>query len=288
MTANYWTDVSWQTLEQKPLEIYVFVDPICPECWALEPVMKKLMMEYGPYIRIKHVLSGKLENLNFLTKKRQLALAQNWDKIASRSGMSCDGSLWLNNPIDSPFLASIAIKAAELQGKRAGSRFLRKIQEVLFIEKQDVSDFKVLKNCAQYTGLDVDEFVQDIHSASATKAFQCDVKIASEMDVEETPTLVFFNENIEDEGIKISGVYPYDVYEQIVEEMLMNKPEKQELPTIDEFIERFQLVATLEVAVVYNLSISEAEKELKKRMFQQKIECINAKHGTFWRSLPSS
>ena len=39
------------------------------------------------------------------------------------------------------------------------------------------------------------------------------------MEVTEIPTLVFFNENIEEEGIKITGYYPYDVYVQILEEM---------------------------------------------------------------------
>ncbi len=53
--------------------------------------------------------------------------------------------------------------------------------------------------------LDVDEFIIDIHSDSAAKAFQCDLKITAEMDVQEIPTLVFFNENAEDEGIKITG-----------------------------------------------------------------------------------
>ncbi len=285
MNAKYWTDTDRQAVEQKPLEIYLFVDPICPKCWALGPIMKKLMMEYEPYIRIKHVLRGTLSTLN----KKHTALARNQEYPATRSGMYCDGSLRTSNhPIDSPFIVSVAIKAAELQGKRAGSLFLRSLQEQLFIEQLDISDFRVLQSCANEANLDLDEFVQDIHSVTASKAFQCDVKIASEMDVEETPTLVFFNENIEDEGIKIDGVYPYEVYVQIVEEMLLDKPQKKELPTIDQFLERFKVVATSEVAIIYNLSIQEAEKELKKRMFQQKVEPINAKNETFWRHIPQN
>ena len=119
--------------------------------------------------------------------------------------MSCDGSLWLDNPISTPYLASIAIKAAELQGRKAGIRFLRKLQEMVFLKKQNISTFEVLRVCAENVGLDVNEFISDIHSNSAAKAFQCDLKITSEMEVTEIPTLVFFNENIEDEGIKITG-----------------------------------------------------------------------------------
>ena len=162
-----------------------------------------------------------------------------WEKTASRSGMSCDGSLWLENPVDSPYTVSIALKAAELQGRRAGLRFLRRIQEILFLEKQNISNLEVLKDCANNSGLDVEEFMSDIHSDSAAKAFQCDLKITSEMDVQEIPTLVFFNENVEDEGIKITGSYPYEVYVQILEEMLSEQPVKTPPPPIRNIYEIF-------------------------------------------------
>jgi predicted DsbA family dithiol-disulfide isomerase len=269
--------------EKKPLEIYMFIDPLCPECWALEPILKKLHIEYGRYFSIKHVLSGRIGNLNVSKKKNYEVIADLWEKTASRSGMSCDGSLWLENPVDSPYIASIAIKAAELQGRRAGIRFLRKLQEELFIDKQNISQFEVLKACAKNVGLDVEEFISDFHSESSAKAFQCDLKITTEMEVQEIPTLVFFNENVEDEGIKITGSYPYEVYVQILEEMLSEQPVKNQPPPLETFLKYFKLVASKEIAVVYNLSISQVEREMKKLLLLQKVEQLPAKYGTFWR-----
>lgn len=269
--------------DKKPIEIYMFIDPLCPECWALEPILKKLHIEYGRYFSIKHVLSGRLANLNLSRKKNFENMAQVWEKTASRSGMSCDGSLWLENPIDNPYIVSIAIKAAELQGRRAGLRFFRRIQEMIFLEKQNTSNLEVLKECAYRSGLDVEEFMKDIHSDSAAKAFQCDLKITSEMDVNEIPTLVFFNENIEDEGIKIAGSYPYEVYVQILEEMLSERPVKSQPPSLESFLKFFKLVASKEIAVVYNMSISQIEREMKKLLLKQVVEQIPAKYGTFWR-----
>ncbi|KIL47419.1 ClpXP adapter SpxH family protein [Jeotgalibacillus campisalis] len=284
MTAKHWSDANWQELEKKPLEIYMFVDPICPDCWSLEPIIKKLIMEYGSYIRIKYVLKGSLSGLNKRDRANASILSSQDNARSLNGNAGLNGHEWHSTPMTSPFIASVAIKAAELQGKRAGSRFLRTLQERLFLKEQDISELEVLQICADEAKLDLDEFCQDIHSPSASKAFQCDMKIATEMEVQSTPTLVFFNENIEDEGIKVEGVYPYEVYVQIIEEMVGN-PEKNQLPTIDEFIEQFKIVASPELAIIYNISVQQAEKELKKRMFQQKIEQITTKNGTFWRFL---
>lgn len=268
--------------DKKPIEIYMFIDPLSPKCWALEPTLKKLQIEYGNYFTIKHVISGSMATLN-LGKKNYEDIAEIWDKTGSRFGMSCDGSLWLENPVSAPYIASIGIKAAELQGRKAGARFLRKLQEMLFIEKKNISTLEVLQSCAELADLDVDEFISDIHSNSAAKAFQCDLKITSEMDVTEIPTLVFFNENIEDEGIKITGYYPYEVYVQILVEMLQEEPICTPPPPLEDFLKHYHLVATTEISVVYNKPIQTVERELKKLQLKQKVEKVPAKHGTFWR-----
>ena len=90
--------------------------------------------------------------------------------------MSCDGHLWIENPVSYPWIASLAIKAAELQGKKAGMVFLRKLQENLFLKKQNISDGDVLLQCAKEAKLDVEEFERDLFSGSAKKAYQCDLK----------------------------------------------------------------------------------------------------------------
>lgn len=272
-----------QGSNQKPLEIYLFIDPLCPQCWALEPVLKKLQIEYGKYFTLKHILSGRLGSLNLNTKKKFENMAQYWEKTASHSGMSCDGTLWIDNPIETPYAASIAIKAAELQGKRPGIRFLRKLREYVFLDKQNVSDEDVLLGCAEEVGLDVEEFKRDLYSESAVKAFQCDVKISGEMDVQEIPTLVFFNEDVEEEGIKISGSYPYEMYVEIIHEMLGCKPEPHPLPPLEVFLRYFDFVATKEIAVVYDLPLEDAKKEMKKLRLLQKVEEVPVKHGTFWK-----
>ena len=273
-------------LGKKPVEIYVFIDPLCPQCWGMEPVLKKLQMEYGPIISIKHVLTGKLVTPSFQKELQAPSqLADVWEKTASRTGMSCDGDLWLTNAIPStmPYNASLAIKAAELQGKKNGIKFLRKLREYLFLKKKNISEIEILVECAEASGIDPQEFLQDINSEAAAKAFQCDLKITQEMDVQEIPSLVIFNEKIEDEGIKISGIYPYEVYISILSEIIPDMPEPEPLPDIEYFVRFFNLVATREIAVVYNMKESDVEKEMKKLQLRRLVQRIPGKQGTFWK-----
>lgn len=284
-TSQNFNKSSWKNICTKPIEIYVFIDPLCPECWALEPILKKLVIEFGDKLSLRYILTGRLSSLN-ISKKAPSEMAKLWERTASRSGMSCDGDVWFEDPISKPITASVAIKAAELQGKKAGIKFLRKLREVLFLEKQNITRKDVLIQIAELAGLDVDEFSKDLLSESACKAFQCDLKITNEMEVEENPTLVFFNnEKIEEEGIKLSGFYPYEIYIQVLEEILQRKPRAHIPPPLEEFLAYFKFVATKEISVVYNLSCQEVEKEMKKLVLKQKVERVPVKHGTFWRYL---
>ncbi|APH05908.1 ClpXP adapter SpxH family protein [Bacillus weihaiensis] len=269
----------------KPLEIYMFVDPLCPECWALEPIIKKLQIEYGRFFTLKYVISGRLARLNISKRMKPEKLAQAWERTASRTGMSCDGNIWMDNPLSKPYIASLGIKSAELQGKKAGLRFLRKLQEQLFIESQNVSDETLLIQIAEEVGLDVSEFSKDLHSQSAAKALQCDLKITNEMDVHEIPTLAFFSENVEQEGLKITGIYGYELYVQVLEEMVGDSIKPSHKPPLEAFLQYYRFVASVEIAAVYDMTIQDVEKELRKLIFSQKVEKVQAKHGTFWRYL---
>jgi predicted DsbA family dithiol-disulfide isomerase len=261
----------------KPLELYLFIDPLCSDCFALEPIIKKLQFEYGHYFSLSYVLSGKLSNLNHLKKQ-----SNKFEKTIKRTCINCDD---IKSKVDlSPtFIASIAVKAAELQGKRAGVRFLRKIQEYFYFKDQDISKLDILVECANKASLDVDEFIKDIHSASTSHAFQCDLKITNEMDVTETPTIVFFNNKVEEEGLKVTGVNTYEVYIEIFNQILGKTPISNPLPSILTFIQYNNIVSTRDIAFVYELPHLQIELEMKKLMLQQQVERIQTSCGTFWK-----
>ncbi|SDI26941.1 ClpXP adapter SpxH family protein [Alteribacillus bidgolensis] len=272
--------------QKKKLELYIFTDPLCPECWAFEPTLKKLVLEYGHYFSMRFFVAADLDSWN-KTEARQVKeqknLADLYEATANRTGMSCDGDIWLENPIKSAYAPSIAMKAAEMQGRQLASVFFRRLREMLFLHKRNIADEKILIECARKVGLDMEEFQKDIHSHCAVKALQCDMKTTKEMEVERAPTFVFFNDRVEDGGLKVSGLYPYEVYVDILKEMLGEIPMPSRKMTLEEFLKRYEFVATKEVAVVFDWNERDANAQLKKLVLQRKIERVPVKYGTFWR-----
>jgi len=249
------------TSSTKPMELYAFIDPLCSSCFDLQPIIRKLQVEYGQYFTLRVVLSTKLSSLNSFCKTVMIS----------------------DEDFTHPALPAVAIKAAELQGKRAGIRFLQKLQENLFLDIKNVATYSSLLAIAKQAQLDIEEFISDIQSKEAARAFQCDLHISREMDVTESPSIVFFNERIEDEGLKVCGIYTYEVYEKILAEMLDFKLCRQEPPTLDELFLRYNTLSTKEVASIYGVSNYAAERELKKRTLLQQLERIPVANTIQWR-----
>lgn len=250
----------------KPIELYIFIDPLDDRSLAMQLTLRKLQVEYGHYFTCRYVLSTELSSLNCITNRMKGCV----------SGAELD--------ITHPALPSIAIKAAELQGKRAGFRYLNKLQEVASLKLRNINSHATLIEIAQYVDLDMKEFMTDFGSKEAARAFQCDLYLTREMEVEEIPSIVFFNECIEDEGLKVSGSYNYEVYEHILAELLGEELISQQAPALDELFDRFTSLTTAEVAEIYSINEQAAERELKKRMLQQKVERLMTDDITLWRA----
>lgn len=245
----------------KPVELYVFLDPIHEKSWELQAIIRKMQIEYGHYFSIRMILSAQLMDLNRACKDPNVQAEE----------------------FSHPALPSVAVKAAELQGKRAGNRYLYKLQEYQMLLNEDVSSYPILMDIARSARLDEQEFAQDFYSVHTARAFQCDLNITREMEIEEMPSIVFFNECIEDEGVKLSGLFPYEIYRTVLEEMLGGKEmERQEPPALDKLLKTYTSLTTREIAEIYHVTEKAAEYELKKQVLQQRVERIFTPNETLW------
>ncbi|WP_237718727.1 ClpXP adapter SpxH family protein [Alkalibacillus haloalkaliphilus] len=281
LASNDNSQVDFCNLLNKPVEIYLFVDPLCPDCWSFEPYIKKLAMEYGCYFKLRTIVTGKSTEMNVPTLKRTKSHFS-WRKVSRRTGMNCDNG-FESNPVSTPILTSLAIKAAELQGQRLGTKYLRKLREYLFLDRQNISDENVLIEVAEKVNLDVEEFKKDLHSKTAKKALKCDIHVAREMEVEQTPAMVMFNREKEEDGLKVCGLYNYDTYIRALFEVMDRKPRPSVKPELIDFLNHFEFVASKEVSVVFDWSEEKTEKELKKLQLSRNVDRFPVKHGTFWK-----
>lgn len=273
---------SYFDLLKKPIEIYLFIDPICPKSWALNPYIKKLQLEYGRFFTIRPILYSKLLKADQQMIDNPDKLQQLANKINRQRSKCFDRHPLIKNSIKYPVDILFAIKAAELQGIKAGRRYLHKVQENLFLGHADISIDEGLIQIASETNLDVEEFKRDLHSNSAKKALRCDLKLSREMEIDQTPSIVFFSESEEDEGLKISGSCGYDIYVRVLTTLLQKDIKPFDKPDLEDFISYYRFISSDEIAIIYDWPLKKAEREMKKLQLKQIVSQVRVDNDFYW------
>ena len=128
--------------EKKPVKVMYYTDPICSTCWGIEPQLRKLKLEYGGVLDIEYRMGGLLPDWSYNSGgiSEPSDVAPHWDEVSKYYDMPIDGDVWLEDPLHSSFPPSIAFKAAQLQSETKALSFLRRIREMVFLEKKSVAE----------------------------------------------------------------------------------------------------------------------------------------------------
>lgn len=181
-------------------ELFLFVNPLGRNCYTCQQEVLKLIDLVTSNIDL-HILPFHNQRLV--------------EDYMQQLGIKKTNLQERNYIFQSVYRASLAYKAACMQGKRLGRYFLMRLQDTI---NGDISKFseEFAIDLAKDVGLDVEIFQQDMRSDFVKQLFLKDQKTAIDMSVESTPSIVIY-EYVTGEARLLEG-YPITL-ETILDEI---------------------------------------------------------------------
>jgi putative protein-disulfide isomerase len=288
-----------------PVEVRHYSDPACSWSWGAEPLLRKLMWEFGDGLRFRWVMGGLARRYGSeyrdeeagITGERDCfdGLMAHWLDVGGETQMPIDARLWRRNPITSTYPACQAVKAAAEQGPELGYAYLRRLREGLMCERKKLDHAASLIGEAGPAGLDVDRFRIDLGSHAITEAFAADLdevrdppaaarEAGAVMRTEgherlSFPSAVFVGEDGERHGVW--GWRPYEAYREAALAAGAGV-ERGHPPEPLEAVEHFGRTTTKELEVLSERPAPLVRAELWKAAAEWRLRAVDVLGGTIW------
>jgi len=268
--------------QKKQVRAIYFTDPICSSCWGIEPMLRRLKLEYGHLMDISYHMGGLLPDWSYNSGgiSKPSDVAGHWDEVSHHYRMPIIGDVWLNDPLDSSYPPSIAFKAAELQDPVLAIQFLRVIREMVFIEAKNITRLEYLKKAAQQVRLDVKKFIEDMEG-QAREAFGADLALARSQGVRGFPTLIFSGQSGETE--RVYGVRPYTYFESALLRAFPRADKKTYDRSAYFLFSTFESLTLNEYVSLSGGSEDECLLELQTLERTMPLKRVDTRNGAIWR-----
>lgn len=262
--------------KKKMVDLYYVTDPICSHCWALEPVLRKFVDQYGQYFNMQTLMGGLLENWDGFTDagngiSSPSDVAGHWREVGEHSRMPIDGTLWHDNPIESSFIPSRVYKVIEEKSPELANTFLRRAREELFAFNKNIAQDEILIDLVNQVGLDGEEILKLSKLPEANTSLQADFQRVRELGVRGFPTIVMVNE--EQKGVRIVGARTMEEYTNALQQLLPNETLKpNELSNLEELLGKEKTLFSREIEEYYSIEekdvVSFVEKQLSEDTYE--------------------
>lgn len=268
--------------KSKSIKIIYFTDPICSSCWGIEPQLRRLKLEYGKEVEIEYHMGGLLKDWSYNSGgiSKPSDVAHHWDEVSRHYEMPIDGDVWLEDPLASSYPPSIAFKAAEIQDKQKAILFLRRIREMVFLEKKNITKWQYLEEAANEIRLDAEQLKQDF-DGQAKELFRKDLILAQEMGVRGFPS-IFFSDASKN-TLFLYGARPYTEFEAKLSTLIPSiQPQffKNDWKSI---FQKYNTLTAKEFAVLTNKTLKSAEVSLQVLTKESFLEVFTTKNGSIWK-----
>lgn len=266
----------------KQVKVIYFTDPICSSCWAIEPQLRKMKLEYGHEIDVDYRMGGLLPDWSYSSGgiNSPVDVAHHWDEVSAHYDMPIDGDVWLDDPLDSSYPPSIAFKAAQMQDPEKAIVFMRKLREKLFLEKQNITRLEVMAEAANYARLDEVQFKED-YQKNAEAEFKDDLQLAKQMGVRGFPTLFFTDGNGKTEVVY--GSRPYAHYESAIVRLNAEAERREYEKTWQNVFSQYPTLTSREFAELTETARQKADAVLAEIAQTGAIEKQESKNGPIWK-----
>ncbi len=269
------------TAGKKPVKVIYFTDPICSACWGIEPQLRKLKLEYGDSVEVDYRMGGMLKDWSYNNGEisKPSDVAHHWDEVSAYYDMPIDGDVWLEDPLDSSFPASIAFKAAQMQNNEKAILYLREVREMVFVKKMNIAKWENLVQAAKNVGLDVEKFKAD-YEGQAKVLFEEDLKMARQFGVRGFPTLFFTDASGRTE--LVYGSKPYSAFEQTLLKLLPTATKQSYDKSWSSIFSKYNSLTAKEFSVLSGVSRNESENLLNELTGKQNLKKVTSKNGALW------
>lgn len=270
---------NYETISRKKITITYFTDPICSTCWIIQPSIRKLTLEYGEYIEMNYHMGGLLPSWKTYDAgriKNAKDAAEHWEEVSECYKIPINADVWINDPLDSSFPPSIAFKAAQMQDNDKAISFLRRIKEMVFVEKQNIEKWEVLETAAIECDLDIEKLRADIQG-EAPNHFKKDLELAKALNINSFPTLIFSIDGENKEIIK--GYQSFEKISSTIQQLLPEIRVEQKLHDPEKLFKRFNNMTEDEFSFLSNHEPEASNKIISKLISEKKLVKINHKNG---------
>ncbi|WP_096273262.1 DsbA family protein [Paucisalibacillus globulus] len=255
----------------KKVDLYYVTDPICSHCWAIEPTLRRFTEQYGHYFNFHTVMGGLLEKwhdgpidpANGIYKPADVA--GHWREVGEHTRMPIDGSLMIDNPVQSSFPPSRVFKIIQkLHGNEKASEYLRRAREALFAFNENIGENAVMIAVVNKMGLDGEAIVKEANEKAGHDLLMEDFALTRKLGARGFPTIIMVNED--NKGVKIVGGRPFEYYVSGLAQALDDTPEPKKQPSLSDLIKEEKLLFAKEIEVMYDVAPSELTNYVKEQL----------------------
>jgi putative protein-disulfide isomerase len=257
---------------KKSINLYYVTDPICSHCWALDPTLRRFKEQYGHYFNFHTVMGGLLEKwgggpvdpANGISGPADVAV--HWRDVGEYSRMPIDGSLMIDNPVQSSFPPSRVYKVIQKKhNDEIAYNYLRRSREALFAFNQNIAEKSVMTEIVNSLNLDGEATVKEAEEQIGHELLNEDFALARKLGVRGFPTIIMMNE--ENKGVKIVGSRSLKNYVSGLSQILNGEePKPKQLPSLSTLLEKEKLLFAKEIEVMYDLDQSDLQEFVKEQL----------------------